>query len=135
MRAAHGVNMARHGRTLLRGALQIAVLDDVLGANPVAQVSRIESDRKPKGAPALDANELREMLGKLRASPVSQDADLVDPITLLAATGLRRSELLALRWADYDETAGTITVSGKIARTEGEGLKRLGSGKTDAAEP
>jgi hypothetical protein len=32
MRLAHGANMPRDGRTLLRGALQIAVLDDVLGA-------------------------------------------------------------------------------------------------------
>ena len=77
--------------------LQIAVLDDVLGSNPVAQVSRIEPDRKPKGAPALDGVALRDLLGKLRASLVCEDADLIDPITLLAATGLRRSELLALR--------------------------------------
>jgi integrase len=118
---------------LLRGALQIAVLDDVLGSNPVAQVSRIESGRKTKGAPALDALALRDLLGKLRASLACQDADLIDPITLLAATGLRRSELLALRWADYDKVAGTITVSGKIARIEGEGLKRLDSGKTESA--
>jgi integrase len=133
VRAAHGANMARHARTLLRGALQIAVLDDVLGSNPVAQVSRIESDRKPKGAPALDAVALRDLLGKLRASLRCQEADLVDPITLLAATGLRRSELLALRWCDYDEAAGTITVSGKVARIEGVGLKRLDTGKTDSS--
>jgi integrase len=134
LRAAHGANMARHGRTLLRGALQIAVLDDVLGSNPVTQVSRIESDRKPKGAPALDAAALRDLLGKLGASLACQAADLIDPVTLLAATGLRRSELLALRWADYDETAGTITVSGKIARIAGQGLKRLDSGKTDSSK-
>lgn len=130
MRATHGANMARHGRTLLRAALQIAVLDDVLGANPVAQVGRIESDHKPKGAPALDAAELRDLLGKLRASLACEEADLIDPVTLLAATGLRRSELLALRWQDYDELAGTITVCGKVARIEGKGLKRLDTGKT-----
>ena len=97
MRLAHGANMGRHGRTLMRGALQIAVLDDVLGANPLAQVSRIESDRKPKGAPALTAAQLRDLLDKLRASEVCRQADLVDPITVFMATGLRRSELLALR--------------------------------------
>jgi integrase len=134
MRASHGANMARHGRTLLRGALQIAVLDDVLGANPVAQVSRIESGRRPKGAPALSADQLRGLLDKLRASPSCREADLIDPITLLAATGLRRSELLALRWEDYDETNATITVGGKIARIGGEGLRRLDCGKTDSSE-
>lgn len=134
MKAAHGANMARHGRTLLRGALQIAVLDDVIEANPVAQVSRISSDRKPKGARPLDRAELRDMLGKLRASEVCERADLVDPITLFVATGLRRSELLALRWQDYDEEAGTLSVSGKIARIKGEGLRRLDTGKTVSAE-
>lgn len=134
MKTAHGANMARHGRTLLRGALQIAVLDDVIAANPVAQVSRIESDRKPQGAPALDAGQLRDLLGKLRASEACHAADIVDPIILFVATGLRRSELLALRWQDYDEAAGTLTVSGKIARIKGVGLRRLDTGKTDSAE-
>jgi integrase len=134
LRADHGANMARHGRTLLRGALQIAVLDDVLGINPVTQTDRIESDRRPQGAPALDATALRDLLGKLAVSQTCQDADLVDPITLLAATGLRRSELLALRWADFDEITGTIAVCGKIARIEGQGLKRLETGKTASAE-
>ena len=134
IRQAHGANMARHGRTLLRGALQIALLDDVLAVNPVAQISRIESVRKPRGAPALDACQLRDLLGKLRASAECRSADLVDPITIFAATGLRRSELLALLWEDYDEVAGTITVGGKIARVSGEGLRRLETGKTDSSK-
>lgn len=134
MKAAHGANMARHGRTLLRGALQIAVLDDVIGENPVLQVSRIESDRRPKGAPALAAVDLRELLAKLRASEACQRADLVDPITVLAATGMRRSELLALRWCDFDESSGTLSVSGKVARIAGDGLRRLDTGKTVSSE-
>jgi len=134
LKKAHGANMARHGRTLLRGALQLAVLDGVLDANPVAEVSRIESDRKPKGAPALDQVTLRELLGKLQASEVCQAKDLVDPVVMLAATGLRRSELLALRWSDYDDVAGTITIAGKVAREPGKGLTRLEDGKTASSE-
>ncbi len=133
MRQAHGSGMARHSRTLLRGGLQIAVMDDVLGANPVAQVDRIQSMKRPKGAPALGGLQLRDLLAKLRASEACQAADLVDPITILAATGLRRAELLALRWEDFDEKAGTLTVGGKIARIAGEGLRRLEGGKTKSA--
>lgn len=134
MKKAHGANMARHGRTLLRGALQIAVLDDVIDENPVLQVSRIESTRKPKGAPALAAGELRELLEKLRASDRCQRADLVDPVMILAATGMRRSELLALRWSDFDEAAGTLSVAGKVVRIAGAGLRRLDTGKTESSE-
>ena len=82
----------------------------------------------------MDAAALRDLLGKLAVSLECEKVDLIDPITLLAATGLRRSELLALRWSDFDEVAGTIAVSGKIARIEGQGLKRLDSGKTASAE-
>lgn len=130
IRTANGVNMARHTRTILRGALQIAVLDDVLGANPVAQVSRIESESKPKGAPALEAVEMRELLEKIQASEVCQQMDLVDPITVFIATGLRRSELLGCLWKDFNAKDGTLTVSGKIVRVSGHGLKRLDMGKT-----
>jgi integrase len=39
----------------------------------------------------------------------------VDLITLLITAGLRPSELLALRWNDFDADAGTIVVTGKTA--------------------
>jgi integrase len=134
MKREHGANMARHGRTLLRGALQIAVLDDVLGANPVAQVSRIDSDRPVNGARPLDAEELRSLIEKITVSEVCRRADLVDPIMLFIATGLRRSELLAVRWTpDFSAEASTLTVSGKVVRVPGQGLKRLDSGKTSSS--
>jgi hypothetical protein len=80
---------------------------------PVRDVSTIRSKSGPRGAPALTAEELRELFGKLRASDYCQRNDLVDPITICIATGLRRSELLGLRWADFDGTAGTLAVTGK----------------------
>ena len=55
-----------------------------------------------KGALALTADELRELLAKLRASEKCQRHDLVDPITLFIATRLRISELLGLHWTDFD---------------------------------
>ena len=58
--------------------------------------------------------------------------DLVDPITLLIATGLRRSELLALRWSDFDAAAGTVAVTGKVVRQSGVGLRRIEETKTAA---
>ncbi|BBZ30366.1 hypothetical protein MMAD_46610 [Mycolicibacterium madagascariense] len=76
------------------------MLDDVFGANPIAQVSRIESTRRPTGARSLDVDQLRDLMGKIKLSEDCQRADLVDPIVLLIGTGLRRSELLALRWED-----------------------------------
>jgi integrase len=132
MRTAHGPTMARRGRTLLRGALQLAVLNNVLGTNPVRDVQSIRSKSAPKGAEALTADQLHELLIRLRTSETCQQRDLVDPITLLIATGLRRSELLALRWSDFDATAGTVAVCGKVVRQSGKGLFRVDETKTAA---
>jgi integrase len=132
MRAAHGATMAKQAKTILRGALQLAVMATVLGANPVRDVQPLRAKGRPKGAVALTADELRALLGKLRASPFCREHDLVDPITLLIATGLRRSELLALRWSDFDADAGTVTVTGKLVRVTGKGLARMDETKTAA---
>jgi integrase len=56
----------------------------------------------------------------------------VDPITLLIATGLRRSELLALCWCDFDAEAGAVAVTGKVVRQRGVGLVRVDETKTAA---
>jgi integrase len=132
MRTAHGPTMARQSKTILRGALQLAVMANVLGANPVRDIQPIGLKQRPKGATALSAEQLRELLAKLRADDYCQRNDLVDPITVLIATGLRRSELLGLRWTDFEETTGTMTVAGKVVRERGKGLIRIDETKTAA---
>lgn len=133
VREAHGAGVARHCRTLLKGALQIAVLDNVLPANPVLQTDAIESTTETVGAPAIDKFTLRELFARLRASEYCQQADLVDPITVFIATGFRRSEVLALRWVDFNTETGELTSSGKVVRETGKGLKRYEKGKTKSA--
>jgi integrase len=132
MRTTHGPTMARQARTLLRGALQLAVLNNVLRTNPARDVQMIKSKGQPKGAPALTADQLRDLFIKLHASEECHKRDLVDPITVLIATGLRRSELLALRWSDFDATGATIAVTGKVVRERGKGLVRVDETKTAA---
>lgn len=134
MKTAHGPVMARQAKTLLRGALQLAVMAGVLVTNPVRDVSTITSKARPKGAAALTAEQLRQLLAQLEASEVCKRHDLVDPIRVLIATGLRRSELLGLRWRDFDEAAGTIAVAGKVVRVAGKGLVRVDQTKSDAGK-
>jgi integrase len=126
MRRAHGDVMAVQSKTLLKGALHLAVMANVIGSNPVRDVSPIRSKKTgQKGAPALTADELRALLAALRASDYCQKNDLVDPITVFMATGLRISELLGLRWHDFDEQAATLSVTGKLVRASGRGLVRV----------
>ncbi len=132
MTNSHGPGMARQAKTILSGALQLAVMANALAANPVRDVAIIKSKRPPKGAPALTVEQLRDLLAGLRASDYCREHDLADPFTMLIATGLRRGELLALRWSDYDEPAGTLAVCGKVVRVTGKGLVRDDETKTTA---
>jgi integrase len=100
MRRVHGDVLAVQAKTILKGGLHLAVMANVLASNPVRDVSPHRSKAQPKGATALTADQLRELLAKLRASYACQRNDLVDPITLFIATGLRISELLGLEWTN-----------------------------------
>ena len=99
---------------------------------PVRDVQPLRSKAQPKGAVGLTAEQLRDLLQKLQSSKFCRNHDLVDPITLLIATGLRRSELLGLRWIDYDDETCTPAVTGKVIRVSGAGLKRLDETKSAA---
>jgi integrase len=126
MRSAHGPTMARQAKTVLHGALQLAVMANVLGSNPVRDVQPLRSKTQPRGAVGLTAEQLRDLLQKLQASKFCQ-------ITIsLIATGRRRSELLGLRWIDYDDAARTLAVTGKVVRVSGEGLQRVDETKSAA---
>jgi len=78
LRSAHHGKVARE--YLLRRALQLAVLNNVLAANPVRDVQLIRSTPTTTGAEALTADQLREPLIKLRVSETCAKSDLVDPI-------------------------------------------------------
>lgn len=117
---AHGDVMAVQSKTLLNGALHLAVMANVIGSNPVRDVSPIRSKTGPKGARALTADELRGLLDGLRASEYWQRNDLVEPIIVFTATGMRISELLGLRWQDFDEHTGTLSITGKLVRAAGK---------------
>jgi integrase len=127
----HGDDQARQARTVLRGGWRLAVLADLVDQNPVNDIE-IRSTRRRKGAPALSSGvELAELVSKVMASEDCQRRDLTDPIVLLAATGLRRSELLGLRWSDYNQAARTLTVAGKTTRAKGKGVQRVDDTKTE----
>ena len=131
MRTAHGVGQAKHAKGILRGGLQLAVMAGVLPVNPARDVSSLKP--KPvKGAPPLTADQFTGLVDQLRTDARCQRFDLSDPILMLMATGLRRSELLGLRWSDWDREAGTISVTGKVVRAKGKGLQRYPTTKSKA---
>lgn len=127
IRRDHGLTRERHTKVALNAVLTDAVLAGAIVSNPVRELAtrhRRKADKKTKGAPALDMDQVRALLQGVAASEVCDSKDLRDPVTLLAATGLRRSELLALRWEDVDLDGRVLSVTGSVVRVKGQGLIR-----------
>lgn len=144
MQRAHGDGLTRHARNVLSGGLKLAVMATVIPGNPLREVS-IERDverdskhakgaKRKGGAKVLTGDQLRDMVNKLRGSAYCQKRDLVDPFLVFAATGLRRSEVMALQWEDYDPAAATLTVRAKVLRATGFPLQRIEDTKTEASQ-
>jgi integrase len=98
--------------TVLRAALDAAVRDGLIARNPAAAVHRPGVARAE--ARHLDAAELAAVLDAAKASRYHL------ALVLIAATGLRRGEALALKWTDVDLDAGLIRVRGTLGRVDGE---------------
>jgi len=83
-------------RRTLRSALGAALLDDKIGHNPAAGKFKATAGRTQHAASWWQPDELQLFLDH-----VTDDPD-VALWTLIAMTGLRRSEALGLRWTDVD---------------------------------
>lgn len=96
MRAAAGPAWVRRCATVLTRALELARKRGLIDANPSKDATRPRTVRSKPYAPT--APELREVL----AGAARRDAEVADAALVLASTGLRKGELLALRWTDID---------------------------------
>lgn len=92
-------------RWLLHAAFEEAVNLELLPRNPVAPV-KVKAGRKEKAARILQPEEARKLLEALDAHP----SPLALALRLMLACGLRRGEVLALRWEDVDLERGRLHV-------------------------
>ncbi|HVM36261.1 MAG TPA: tyrosine-type recombinase/integrase [Actinomycetota bacterium] len=98
-------NTIRRAHGILHRALGQGVRWGWLGVNPASSAT-------PPRVPMPDINPpAPHELAKLFALATETDIDLADYILLAAATGARRSELVALRWADLDLDRGSVWVA------------------------
>lgn len=81
---------------VLSGMIESAVDDGILDINPVRRVKRL-----PEPAPKVDFLTPAEVRTLLEAA-AGVDEDLALAIRVAVFTGIRRGELLALRWMDLD---------------------------------
>jgi integrase len=101
----------RQTYTVLRAGLDGAVRDGLLAKNPAAVVKRPGvARREARYASAVDINKLLLCAEGLRYR---------NALVLVAATGLRRGEALALRWTDVDLDLGLLAIRGTLGRIGG----------------
>lgn len=115
----------RYLRALLSSALAHAVREDELPRNVVAAV-RLPVPGRSTFTP-LTADEARRVLGAAAEHPLHALFELAIRV------GLRRGELLGLRWADLDETAGLLTVRQSVQRRRDTGAIIVLPAKTAAS--
>ena len=125
IRRDHGATRERHTKVALNSVLTDAVLAGAIAASPIRELGlrrKRKSDSKVKGAPALGVHQVRALLTATSESELCSQKELRDPVIMLAATGVRRSELLALRWEDVDLDGRILTVGGSVVRLKGRAL-------------
>lgn len=115
-----GVTALNRAVACLRSMLSDAVKRDLIEVNPAAQVPmpKPAAGQKVKYWPA-------EVVDKfLRAEQaVDEHGRLVDPLaplwTVALGTGMRRGELVGLRWEDVDLAARQLTVNVQLVEVDG----------------
>jgi integrase len=99
--------------TVLRAGLDGAVRDGLLATNPAAQVKRPGHEQRPEVVHLAPG----DVTALLRAAQPSRH---YAALVLIALTGLRRGEALALRWDKVDLDAGMLKVAATIGRVGGQ---------------
>jgi integrase len=110
-------------RTVLRQALQQAVIDGLLDRNVVTLTKPPKLARSP--GKALSREQARALLEAARGERLEV------AIRVALSLGLRRGEICGLRWSDIDFTHGTLTVNGTMVYVTGGGLT-WGEPKTES---
>ncbi len=100
-----------HHHRVLRQALQQAVRWQILMRNPADAAT-------PPRAPRREMNVLDEKQ-LLRLFEAAEGSDLYLPIVLAATTGMRRGEVLALRWSDVDLDSRFLSVQRSLEQARG----------------
>jgi integrase len=92
--------------SVLREALDLAVTDKLLTTNPVVAVKRAKHQKDPPDP--FSREESDEILDAIHRQHPGQVANMVE---FWFWTGLRTSEVFALRWANVDLASGSVLVA------------------------
>lgn len=124
----------RYVATILRAALAEAVAAGMLARNPADPERAKPPTAKEARAPEMHPWTAAQLAAFLAWS--AEHSQLHAAWHVLAMTGMRRGELLALRWRDLDLDAATASVrrSAGVVRVKGQGVT-ITEGPTKTGKP
>jgi integrase len=104
-----------HYHRILSQALKQAVRWQLLSHNPAEAVDPPKPERKEMMA--LDEDQTAVLID------TAEDHSLYIPVLLAVTTGMRRGEVLALRWTDVNLKGGFLSVTQTLEKTRKGGLR------------
>jgi integrase len=107
-----------HVHTCFNSALSTAERKRILASNPMARIEQLPSAGESDHGLALDEQDLKVLVNGFRSS-----ATMYAPVAVDAATGVRRNELLAFRWTDFDAEQKTLKVERALEITKKFGVR------------
>jgi len=102
----------------ISATLSAAVRWDWIKSNPAAIARKPRQPAPRPHPPTVDE------AGRIIAAAWEQDPIWGTLVWLVMVTGMCRAELLALRWADVDLTAGMLTISRNYVRVTGRAIEK-----------
>jgi len=118
----------REMRTFLKAIFKSAVKDGYLRNNPADDDRIMIPSKKKTKRNALELEQVRGIIASLDKLKL-QDRRYM---ALLLFTGMRRGEVLGLRWQDIDFEDAMIHVEQNVTYPEGQNAPNIGSTKTEA---
>lgn len=111
--------------TLVSAALKQAVSDGVIPSNPLDYVRRPK--RTPSKSKALSKSQIRVFFEHVKNEQLRRICHFA------LTTGMRRSEILGLRWRDVDLDRATVSVTQTCIVLPGSSYTLVNGAKTDSS--
>lgn len=107
-----------HVHRCFNSSLSTAERKGVLASNPMTRIEQLPSPGESDHGLALDEPDLKTLVNGFKPS-----ATMYVPVAVDASTGVRRNELLAFRWVDFDPEQKTLRVERALEITKKFGLR------------
>jgi integrase len=131
MKSGMGLGRTMSSRTLtyvrarVRAIFREAVIDGMIATNPTEGVKRAKVAHTEHPGIALETEQLQYFRRLGQALYVAEQCRLWPALFTAVSLGLRRGEVMGLRWCDVDLTAGVVRIRQNLTTPEGRPEMRV----------